>query len=567
MSHPQYYPWNEGRAVLASVFLLFVGAAALAQPAAGDGSAAGPNQVSLQHFKESLLQMSGRSGQIAAMRLGLTTATGRPLEMEGAAADLTARQFMPRNVPIAASDEEEDEPYVVANPRRPNLLVAASHKFSSVFPGLVWIAVSRSTNAGATWSAATTLPLLTPDSTAGDPSLAYAPDGRRVYCAYLDRRFSPVLDWDVVLCYSDDAGETWQGPVVALPGAGTNSPAPGSFIYDKPWIGTHAKKDQARWVYVTATRFDLTAPFDLHITFARSGARGAAGTWSDPVSLDTGDGSSVPPVVVSGARPVGGKDGNVLVAWYHADTDGWLNGGFKIRTRRSADHGASWDATVDAAVDNYELAFLLGPYGYYHRWWVGMMPDLQIDSEGQAHIVYAHSPVIQNPNGNALTTLPSGDTEQGDIRYVASARPPYRTWSAPVTVNDDGPGRAQGFAALALDGHDAVNVIWFDTRRAPTVPTAPFPPPDFIDADWDSVNRFYDIFHARKGRERRVFSPNAPVTDAPMVVNWFFLGDYIGLSANEDVLYGVWTDRRRFSSIFQFDNDVFGARLRVLDDD
>ena len=68
-----------------------------------------------------------------------------------------------------------------------------------------------------------------------------------------------------------------------------------------------------------------------------------------------------------------------------------------------------------------------------------MFPDPEIGPNGSAHIVYTHDPV----SGSATP-------EEGDVRYISSAGPPHDAWSAPMTVNDDGMERAQGYAALKL---------------------------------------------------------------------------------------------------------------------
>ena len=100
-------------------------------------------------------------------------------------------------------------------------------------------------------------------------------------------------------------------------------------------------------------------------------------------------------------------------------------------------------------------------------------------SIGRAHIVYVH-----NPEAGSTTA------EEGDVRYLTSARAPYGEWSEPVTVNDDGPGRAQGFASLAARRHGrttVVEAVWEDTRLAPDLPPGPLQAQLYL----------YDIFHAR----------------------------------------------------------------------
>ena len=126
-----------------------------------------------------------------------------------------------------------------------------------------------------------------------------------------------------------------------------------------------------------------------------------------------------------------------------------------------------------------------------------MFPDAVIDRDGRAHIVYVH-----DPEAGSTTA------EEGDVRYVTSARAPYAEWSAPVTVNDDGPGRAQGFASLAARRHGrstVVEAVWEDTRLAPDLP--PGAP--------QAQLYLYDIFHARlELGGNAVWSANVRVTDA-----------------------------------------------------
>jgi hypothetical protein len=294
-------------------------------------------------------------------------------------------------------------------------------------------------------------------------------------------------------------------------------------------------------VYVSATRFDEKPPFDCHIAFTRSGSRGAA--FGAPTLLDGSTGGCESPVLVSGSRPSGGPGATVLVGWYNSGTDGWLTGSFDIRVRESRDHGATFGPVVTAAHDSFEAPFWLGPFAFYHRWWPVMFPDVEIDGKGGAHIAYAHDPE------------PGSETaEDGDIRYVSSDGPPYRDWTVPVTVNDDGLGRAQGFAALqtAHGGKSSsVHVIWEDHRLSPNLPTS-FP---------QSPNLFYDIFHARKVPGGLAFGRNQRVSDASSINDFVFIGDYIDLAAGH-TLFGVWTDRRDKQDILDDEDDVFGSRIK-----
>jgi hypothetical protein len=109
----------------------------------------------------------------------------------------------------------EDEPTVAANPRNPSRIVAGSHFIGDTANRCT---AHYSRDGGATWSPLPIfMPMETHDSQCSDPVLAYAPDGSRVYYAYINIRSSftledPILtlteDLDILVSYSDDDGKT-----------------------------------------------------------------------------------------------------------------------------------------------------------------------------------------------------------------------------------------------------------------------------------------------------------------------------------------------------------------------
>jgi len=488
--------------------------------------------------------------------------------------------FPPPNVGIGVHpSKHENEPTVAANPRRKRRLVAGSHFFGPPPPAGNRCVAYTSSNGGATWSGPVPMPQLTPASECSDPVLAYAPNGTRVYYAYMDIRppiFTPpstlrIQGLDILVSYSDNDGATWTGPVVALDGVdtvintGTGEVITPGFDYDKPWIAAHVPagdddgdddngdQGNAKFAYVTATRFDNFAPGNCHIAFTRSSNKG--GAWSAPAIVDSSSGGCGNPIVVQGSRPAGGRGDNVVVAWYNSGSDGWLNGSFSIRTRRSQNNGSTWAATVNAVTDSYEAPFWLGPFVAYHRWWACMFPDIEIDARGRAHIVYTHDPA-QNP-------LPgfSNTPEDGDVRYIRSTTSSYSAWSAPRTLNDDGLIRAQGYAAIDAGGDEddgGVHVLWEDHRLSG------------VD------NLYFDMFYTTKDDDGG-WSANSRITSDFSISDFVFIGDYNDITliggrgedqdnGNEDndngrCVYGVWTDRRHQVSIFAMEDNVFGARI------
>lgn len=514
---------RRGRLGVAALAALAAAAVLLPSPF---GRAQESDKLVPEEFREKLELLSGLPMLLAAESLGVTTIAGKDIGGGGSPPG-SAKAGKLRDVGIGIHPtKHENEPTVAANPVDKKRLVAGNHFFGLPPPTTVRCLAYRSSDHGATWSAPVTMPRLTPFSSCSDPVLAYAPDGSRVYYAYMDIK---GVNWDIVVSYSDDDGATWTGPVIAL------DALPG-FLYDKPWIGTHVDDSQSNWVYVTATQFGLAAGSPDHIAFTRSADQ--AVSWSfPPALLDT----SVFPVVVQGSRPTGGVGGEVLVAWYNSGPDGWLVGNFQIRTRRSSNNGATFDPIVTASVDGAELPFFLGPFFFYHRWWGAMFPDVEIDPHGEAHIAYTHDPVA----GFATA-------EDGDIRYISSSGSPYTAWSAAVTVNDDGLGRAQGYVALETmhGGEASLHAIWEDHRLSPTVPTV-FP---------NSSNLRYDMFYSRKVPGAAGWFENFRVSDTSSLSDFIFIGDYNDLTASNK-LFSIWTDRRDKASIFDFEDDTFGGQI------
>ncbi len=534
-------------------------------------------------IRDMVEKMGGGASSVLAQTYGITEIAGKSLQSGSPPGNANAKKLM--DVAVSAHPtKHENEPTVAASPKNKKKLVAGSHWFGLPAPTTNRCRAFTSSDSGATWSAGFNMPQLTAASSCSDPVVAYAPDGSRVYYSYMDIKstfdftgfpafFTRTEDFDILVSRSVDDGATWTGPVIALNGdpytiTFTPCPSPpfppGSycgvltepgFAYDKNWVGAHSDRSESAWAYVTATRFNVGSPIPPNsIAFARSGDQGA--TWSAPLILDSGS-AGLPFVLVQGSRPAGGVGGEVLVAWFHSGSDGWLIGSFNIRTARSSDHGASFSTPVNAATDSYELPFWLGPFTFYKRWWGAMFPDVEIGPGGRAHIVYTHDPVA-----GSLTP------EDGDVRYITSAGPPYGSWSSPITVNDDGMARAQGYAALKtqygseLFDDSTVHVIFEDTRLAPELPTSD--PADCFTAPLgpcDSPNLYYDIFYARKPPGQALFFSNFRVSEASSIQDFSFTGDYNDLAANNTLLFAIWTDRRDKTSMFDFEDDVFGSRI------
>jgi hypothetical protein len=163
---------------------------------------------------------------------------------------------------------------------------------------------------------------------------------------------------------------------------------------------------------------------------------------------------------------------------------------------------------------------------------------VEIDGGGTAHIAYTHDPVA-NP-----ATHFSDTPEDGDIRYITSMKRPYTSWSAPLTINDDGTERAQGWATLETqtkNKHTTVYLIWEDHRLSL------------------EPNLYYDIFAAKMEVGKSGWFPNRRVSDASSIVDYLFIGEHFDLAANSKFFFGVWTDRRDKTSVSDSEDDVYGS--------
>ena len=230
-----------------TLVVLLVGAPALADPEL-------PPEIKEQ-LKANIKYYGGISSFLAAETLDIDVIMGKNLDKTSDVSEPLPAFIS--NVGIGLdSVADENEPTVVANPTNEYHLVAGSHYISRGFgPSCV---AYNSLDSGKTWSAPIPMPQL-PNGRCSDPVLAFSPDGSRVYYAYMDIKqyfnwLQYFSDLDIVVDYSDDGGQTWVGPIVALDGAPTTYDfttgiyTPG-FQYDKNWIGTHVAVDDDRFIF------------------------------------------------------------------------------------------------------------------------------------------------------------------------------------------------------------------------------------------------------------------------------------------------------------------------------
>jgi BNR repeat-like domain len=311
-----------------------------------------------------------------------------------------------------------------------------------------WMALTRSSDGGATWSAQ--MPLCAcKGSGQFDPQIEVVPNTGDVYAAYMN-------GYNVVFIRSHDHGKTWSAPVKIYGNVSWNDKPllamsdDGRDVYisfngpqgGDPWIAQ--SHDGGRtWSQTRVTKSRLyfyTFGGDVtpsgRVVFSESAVNyanniGLTGT-TKVFAVVSGDRGKTWKRVLVDAFPVGLQSperadyyvghtalasdgrGNLVIA-YDAPTSAY--GKQRIYTTRSADGGLTWSARTAVSVDG-EMA---------------TAPALTARGNGDARMFY-------------FQTAGGGNLDEWNVWYRASSDG-GRTWSRPVKISDASGGAAYKSAA------------------------------------------------------------------------------------------------------------------------
>jgi hypothetical protein len=391
-------------------------------------------------------------------------------------------------VTITPESGYHNEPSIAVNPSNASQLVAAYQVRASA---------AYSQDGGATWKvAAGTAP--TNYRISGDVSVTYDKHGNAILCYIAFDKLGTENYWahgatrnGVFVRRSKDGGATWEAEAHAVLAQPTK---PGIPFEDKPYIAAdNTNSRYAGNLYVGWTEFRLD---ESVILFSRSTDSGV--TWSAPIDISTHHGLPRDDNgAVEGWTGAVGADGTLYTVW--AD-------GNSIAFASSRDGGKTFGKSrsiIPTAPLYFAVAGLERANGFPQ---IGMDPR-----HGRKGLLY----------------VTWSDYRDGDIGvYSSTSDNGGKSWSKPVRVNSNPPhdGTDQFLQWLAVDAATgAANVIFYDRR---------------MDAD----NQKTMVTLARSTDGGRSFANYTWTRDAFVARKANFLGDYIGVAALNNKVYGAWAE-------------------------
>ena len=420
------------------------------------------------------------------------------------------------NVDMSNEAGPQSETSIAINPSSASQLVGGSNEiFRLPMRGYF------SSDGGSNWGAVD-LPLPPPIARNGfdfgsDPGVAWDANGN-VYYSYIVVFFSTggsINGTEMAVAHSSDGGKTWTPTYFNLGG-------PGQFN-DKPMItvDTNPSSPNFNTIYVAwdTTVIGHGGPSSSGVQFSRSTDGGR--TFSTPVVVSDTNGGQRFGI---GADPFVGPDGRVYVAWHDITN--------AILVRSSGDGGKTFGPITTVAPTRIPFDEAIPPQNTRGAL---VYPACGVDRSTGPFRGRLYCSWMDNNS--------SGDT---DI-FLSTSTDKGATWSAPVTVNDDGGGSFQFNQWLAVDpANGAVDLSWNDSRNDPT-------------------NASTDVYFAQSTNGGASVSANVKVTSAPTneTVSGADLGnqygDYEGIDARGGVIHPIWTDRR--ASVAALDEEAFTATL------
>lgn len=374
-----------------------------------------------------------------------------------------------------------NEPTICINPKNVNQIVGGANNNRYLY----------SLDGGVTWGQGT---LSCPWGVWGDP-VVVVDTNESFYFFHLSYPPSPGWWIDRMICQkSTNGGQSWSSGTYF--GWGTNPQA-----QDKEWAVVDRANNN---IYVTWTQFDSYGsgnPLDSSIIlFTKSIDQGL--TWSEPLRISYRAGDCIDSDNTDeGAVPAVGPDGQIYVSWA---------GPLGLMFDRSFDQGSTWLET-DSIISDF-------PGGW----------DYDIPGINRANgLPVTCCNLSEGPyNGHVYVNWSDqrNGTTDTDVWFIKSTDQGL-TWTPPLRVNDDAPGKQQFFTWMTVDQVTGIIYMVFYDRR-----------------NYNDTRT--DVFLAVSTDGGATFE-NMRISQSPFIPNncptgYNFFGDYTNISAHNNIVRPIW---------------------------
>ncbi len=337
------------------------------------------------------------------------------------------------------------------------------------------------------------------EGNSGDPTTAIGRNGRW-FVNYIDGGSNYG---GMGISYSDDQGNTWTPVNIA--------PNPGQ-LADKNhmWIDNSPASPYQGNIYVAWTDFGGTN--DYHVVISYSSDNGE--TWSPLKEISSGASTAFS----HGVNLTTGPNGEVYAVWAIYEGSGLTESA--IGFAKSLDGGQTWSAAK--AIDNIHG---IRDDGVSKNMRTASFPVVECDISdgeyrGNLYINWVNKGVPGVNSGNDI-----------DV-YVMASSDGGASWNTPVRVNQDdaGQGKQHYSSWITCDpSNGIVSAIFYDDRNVSSSQAEVY-----CANSYDAGQTWEDF---------KVSDVSFTPSPIPGLANSYF-GDYIGITANNGIVYPAWTDNR-----------------------